>query len=129
MSGTTEDPLDEVRAVRARQIAMAREQAARENVLDDVRTERVRQDNRWGEQNWPDGTGEFASDDRSAVLAKQKCEQRRAAGKMTWRDVMHEEIAEAFATVVPLDLRAELVQVAAVAVAWVEAIDRRFGLG
>lgn len=98
------------------------------NVLIEVRVERERQDEKWGEQNHDNGTwslilgeefGEsceaaldvrfkdnwtvedhFASDNPEAMIASRKAEQ-----------VAH--------------LRDELIQVAAVAVAWVENIDRR----
>jgi hypothetical protein len=50
----------------------------------------------------------------------------RAAEKtLKWVDILEEEVAEAAAESDPAKLRAELVQVAAVAVAWIEAIDRR----
>ncbi|HYF53037.1 MAG TPA: hypothetical protein VEA41_02135 [Salinarimonas sp.] len=44
---------------------------------------------------------------------------------MTYSQILAEEVAEALAESDPMLLRAELVQVAAVAVQWVEAIDRR----
>lgn len=44
---------------------------------------------------------------------------------MDWLHILREEVAEAFAETDPVALRGELVQVAAVAVAWAEAIDRR----
>lgn len=95
----------------------------RDSPLWEVAAERARQDARWGEQNHPDGTDTqhraYADDIRAAV-------QRNAAnGTLTWHDVLSEEFAEATAETDPTRLRAELVQVAAVAVAWVEAIDRR----
>lgn len=46
-------------------------------------------------------------------------------GGLTWRHILAEEMFEALAESDPAKLRAELVQVAAVAVQWVEAIDRR----
>lgn len=42
-----------------------------------------------------------------------------------WRHILDEEVAEALAETDPERLRAELVQVAAVAVQWIEALDRR----
>ncbi len=44
-----------------------------------------------------------------------------------WRDILLEEVFEALAEEEPKELRKELVQVAAVAAQWVEAIDRRGG--
>lgn len=86
--------------------------------------ERERQDERWGEQNHPDGTGnEF--DPLLAMEAKRICEVKAEAGTVTWRDILTEEVCEAYAESDPVRLREELIQVAAVAQAWVEAIDRR----
>lgn len=93
-------------------------------VVGHVYSERGRQDARWGEQNHPDGTGSDL-DRRLAVQARSRCEQAFAEGKGTWRHVLAEEVGEAFAESDPESLRAELVQVAAVAAAWIEAIDRR----
>lgn len=42
-----------------------------------------------------------------------------------WRTILAEEVYEAFAETDPARLRHELVQVAAVAAAWVEDIDSR----
>ncbi len=52
---------------------------------------------------------------------------RRAAddGTVTWRHVLDEEVCEAFAESDPARLRAELIQVAAVALRWIDAIDSR----
>jgi hypothetical protein len=93
-------------------------------VMSEVAAERVRQDIKWGEQNHPDGTGGGRSA-AAAAGARMACKVAARDGSMTWRDVMREEVAEAFAETDPAKLRAELLQVAAVAAAWVEAIDRR----
>lgn len=89
-----------------------------------IEAERLKQDKKWGEQNHPDGTGgpgwQF-----EANVAREVCRQVFAAGQGTWRNVLDEEVAEAFAESDPQKLRAELIQVAAVAIAWVEAIERR----
>ncbi|MEW2164360.1 hypothetical protein AB0912_15410 [Streptomyces sp. NPDC007084] len=97
---------------------------ATDRVLQEVLAERVRQDERWGEQNHPDGTALTEDRDR-ANRARHVCESMARMGQLTWRDVLHEEEQEAFAESDPAKLRAELVQVAAVAVAWIAAIDRR----
>jgi hypothetical protein len=92
-------------------------------VLDDVQRERVAQDRRWGQQNHPDGTGRPGSRE-AADQARARCKANVPIDD-NWRDILDEEVAEAFAEVNPAKLRDELVQVAAVAVAWIEAIDRR----
>lgn len=93
-------------------------------VLDEVRAERERQDVEFGEQNHPDGTGGAGAKDR-ADEARQLCDDRFRHGRGTWRLILEEEVAEAFAESDPARLREELVQCAAVCVAWVAAFDRR----
>lgn len=106
----------------------------------DVAAERARQDARWGEQNHLDGTGPGTRPLRAVVDADVQptarwlaarstslTDTRFRAGDGTWRDILLEEVFEAFAEDDPESLRAELVQVAAVAQAWAEAIDRRGG--
>jgi hypothetical protein len=114
-----------------------REVSATEDVLAEVLDERIRQIAKWGEQNHPDGTGTdthwlanipVSSPGWSAVeLANFFRARCKANGpeRDNYLDILMEEIAEAFAEDEPATLRAELVQVAAVAVQWVEAIDRR----
>ena len=104
------------------------------NVLNDVLAERGRQDEKWGQQNHPDGTGprvrwmEGAPLGHSAaVLAgwfRDRC-KANVPDQDNYLDILMEEVAEAFAEDDPAKLRAELIQIAAVAVQWVEAIDRR----
>ncbi len=93
-------------------------------VLLDVMNERISQDKKWGEQNHPDGTGRRC-DESNAENRRLECEKAKAAGELSWREVLAEEVAEVFAETDEAKLRAELVQVAAVAVAWIEALDRR----
>jgi len=95
-----------------------------EHVLDDVYFEREAQDRRFGEQNLPDGINR-PEDHANHVLAKLTCENKTSAGCCTWRDVLTEELCEAYDARTENELRMELKQVAAVAVAWIEALDRR----
>ncbi|MDA1062648.1 MAG: hypothetical protein O2895_07065 [Chloroflexi bacterium] len=95
-------------------------------VLEDVARERRRQHGIWGEQALEDATG--TPDDREHLgRVRERVEARARDGSIAWRDILIEEVAEAFAESDPAKMRAELVQVAAVAVQWVEAIDRRGG--
>ena len=93
-------------------------------VLLDVNIERKLQDAKWGEQNCPDGTSakvfKHHADNR-----RVECDEATARGEKTFQKILAEEVYEAFAEEDPVRLRAELVQVAAVAVSWIEAIDRR----
>jgi acetyl-CoA acetyltransferase len=104
-------------------------------VLGEVLAERIRQDEKWGEQNWPsfyDDAYELHPDLRAEYyrvpteeIAKFATERRFKARRGTYADIFVEEVAEAIGALDEAHLREELVQVAAVAVAWIEAIDRR----
>ena len=93
-------------------------------VLSDVIAERQRQHARFGWQSHPDGTGGELADFFRAE-AQRRCDELTVAGRLTWRAILAEEVAEAFAETDQDRLREELVQVAAVAVQWIEALDRR----
>jgi hypothetical protein len=93
-------------------------------VLAEIADERDRQDAKWGEQNHPDGTGHQGDRVMSDYL-RTRCQRRFEQGAGTWRDILQEEMGEAYAESEPANLRSELIQLAAVVVAWVEAIDRR----
>ncbi len=94
--------------------------------LLDVAAERARQTAQWGQNDHPDGTGGTAAA-RIAEGCKQRTDAAATNGTITWNDILAEEFWEALAEEDPARLRAELVQVAAVATQWVDAIDRRTG--
>lgn len=94
-------------------------------VLSDVAAERAAQDAMWGVQDFPDGSG--TAFEPRAARAKDDGRAAWSAGELTWRHVLVEEVYEALAEPAPDRLRAELIQVAAVAVKWVQALDRRAG--
>lgn len=91
--------------------------------LREVAMERARQDAKWGEQNHPMGTSDRLG--YAAETAKMLCKREAACGTVTWRHIIEEEFWEAMAEEDPARLRAELVQVAAVAVAMIECLDRK----
>lgn len=93
-------------------------------VLDAIVAERERQNEKWGVQNHPDGTGHvyFKS---NAERAKAITEHAAKIDSLQWWHILDEEVQEAFAEDDPQKLREELIHVAAVAVQWVECIDRR----
>lgn len=93
-------------------------------VAEEVVRERARQDELWGEQNHENGTGRPGSAELRDRL-RSRCDERFAGHKGAWDDILVEEVAEALAESDPTLLRAELIQIAAVAVAWAEAIDRK----
>lgn len=108
----------------------------------EIAEERVNQLDKWGEQNHFDihptylyvqnkaypvnGTGQHP------LLAtpsscRRLCEEHKQAGWTNWLDILVEEVsevAEAACTLDAVEARKELIQVAAVCVAWIEAIDR-----
>lgn len=91
-------------------------------ILGEVAAERRRQEAKFPNQVLPNGTGGPAMR-MYAELARATCDQEAVNGTLTWWDVLHEEWAEAGAEDDHAALRAELIQVAAVAIRWVEAID------
>jgi hypothetical protein len=101
---------------------------AQARVISSVIEERFRQDEKWGppEGRLPHGGSlGLGKHDREAVLRRdlEKLARRATEEEPTWENVLEEEVREACAALTAEELRAELVQVAAVAVAWVEALD------
>ena len=95
--------------------------------LRDVIEERKRQDDKWGEQNHQDGTEASPRRIARADAAGAICDKAFAIpGAAAWEYILMEEVFEAAACAPNSpELRKELIQVAAVALAWVEAMDRR----
>jgi hypothetical protein len=92
--------------------------------LADIADERRRQLTKWGIQHRSDGRIEPIMH-RLAANARSNCDYLAEHGGADWRAVLLEEVYEAVAEDDPAALRAELVQVAAVAAAWIEDIDAR----
>ena len=87
--------------------------AALEKALTDVRVERARQDAKWGaDRSQPDAIW-------LAILTEEVGESAEEVLALDWAD----GDPKAQRMIRTNRLRAELIQVAAVAVAWVEAID------
>jgi hypothetical protein len=101
-----------------------------ETILDEVACERLRQDARWGEQNHPSVPS--GPDSRiheiTGILrentAKRRYSSAEESGLITWAHIAGEEISEAVYAPSDSLRRGELVQLAAVIVAWIECIDR-----
>lgn len=93
--------------------------------VDALDTERQAQLAKWGEQQHPDGTG-LRDYVKKAVTARADCQiDVRQPDGPRWSLILLEEVYEALAETDLTRLRAELVQVAAVAAAWVRDIDTR----
>lgn len=103
------------------------------NVLSDVRAERARQFARYGNnEDLDDGTGrdvvwfnEIPAQGAEILLRNAYEAYEAEHGKPTFRHLVLEEVAEAMQESNPARLRAELLQVAALAVSWIEKIDSR----
>jgi len=93
-------------------------------VVGEIEQERAAQDVKWGEQNPPNGTDQQFVSTYARRKAQSLTDRHAREGTLTWRDILDEEVQEAFAESDVCKLRTELIQVAAVACAWVEAIDR-----
>ena len=105
------------------------------NPIADVVSERIRQDDKWGGGRDHLDAPAFRGDQACRALriplaheAQEAVEEAAMAGCLSWAAILQEEVSEAVEAGGEGDqvaLRKELVQVAAVAVAWIEAIDRR----
>lgn len=106
------------------------------DVLSDVRAERARQFAKYGDNSYlEDGTGPdvpwlgpftgAGALDIEQALREDYGLYKAVNGEPSWLNLVREEMAEAFKEVDPTNLRAELIQVAALAVSWVEKIDAR----
>ncbi len=114
------------------------------NILGEIFEEREQQFEKWGDQllRWDDPQdptgvhlmGRSYTDFEQ--MAKQRCDAYRNYSAQPGRPdirnnalVLIEEVFEALAAKDPANVRAELIQVAAVAVKAVEALDRHAGVG
>jgi hypothetical protein len=112
--------------------------AARAKVLAEIAAERLRQEEKWGECDYPSVDPEFAAMPRamcsvygvlSEEVAKQRTDDADQRGACTFAHVAVEELAEALSAPDELARREELVQLGAVVVKWLGAIDRRAAKG
>lgn len=94
--------------------------------LVEAGAEMSRQVAKWGQQDHPSFTLQTLNTPDSE-LAKLVCDNKSRFGCVSWTDIFLEEVYEAVdeAKAGNLDkLRTELIQCAAVALSWVESIDR-----
>lgn len=93
-------------------------------ILDEILAERVRQTRLHGDQSHlPNGTSAgFAV---NAQHARHVCDLKTERGELTFRHILMEEVWEAVSATTDPEFRTELVQVAAVCVQIIEAIDGR----
>ena len=103
------------------------------NILAEVMEETERQFEKWGEQNHPqtspeDPTGIYLLG-RTFGAFEQIAKAHFARGERSWGLIELEEVFEWLAAKTPEDRRAELIQVAAVAVSAIASMDRGDGIG
>ena len=106
-----------------------------DRIFEEIRKERQRQDDKFGEQNHPmlGVSCDMFSDYKkkqfptTAALknALERSRERRKTDMFGWFDILLEEVCEAFTETEPEKQRKEMIQVAAVAVAIIEYLDRR----
>jgi len=109
-----------------------------ENISNEIIAERIRQDRKWGEQNHP-SIRKFLINEKAPFKsyeiadeykipdqeeAKRICDLMAARNECTWADIAIEEMCEAVCATDEVHRREELVQLAAVVMAWIESIDR-----
>lgn len=96
------------------------------SALADVAAERFAQIEKWGDQTGLTfGTTGTYEDLQRSYDARRACERAFAAGDGNYRAIITEEFWEVMAATSRDNLREELVQLAAVAVAAVEALDKQ----
>jgi hypothetical protein len=95
-------------------------------ILHDIADERGAQLLKWGVQRHPGGTGGSVARDL-AVMLKRICQAApESLEGDTWAKILAEEVSEAFDETEWSALRKELVQSAAVIVAWIESGDAQY---
>jgi len=109
-----------------------------EQIFEEIRTERERQEQKWGEQNHPCLDPVLLERDESCTpirmcdnyeiptenRAKFMCDSATRKGQLTYAHIAIEEMSEVVSTFDEGKRREELVQLAAVTVAWIQKIDR-----
>lgn len=94
-----------------------------ESIVEDVRAERARQDARFGTQLHPNGTSPKYKP--LADAARNATRKADLDGLSTWFMIGREEFWGAMSETDPARLRAELVKLIGVGIAWVECIDKQ----
>lgn len=80
---------------------------------------------KWGEQNWPNGTGPSERRTRRREAAWAEVDSGVKSGRVTYYQILREEFAELACEADDERVLAELIDVAAVALDWADAVLRR----
>jgi NTP pyrophosphatase (non-canonical NTP hydrolase) len=94
-------------------------------LFKEIRAERKRQDKKFGEQNHLINSEWWSPDFCKAKEKFFRKINKKEDFRFSWLTVLLEEVYEAFGETDPKKQREELIQVAAVAVAIIECLDRR----
>ncbi|WP_326768610.1 hypothetical protein OG978_32465 [Streptomyces sp. NBC_01591] len=103
---------------------------------EEIDQERQAQLKKFGDQHHPDMSGDASAQcearemfaewaDNYKAINDGELDPRDTDRRLDWTGILLEEVYEALAESDPAQLRAELLQVAAVCAAWVSDIDRR----
>jgi hypothetical protein len=100
------------------------------SIMSEVDAEVISQFDQWGEQNHPLSYGdEFRIAYANAEMVYKAMNTARVeTNTLTWDGILLEEVYEALGTTDVQQMRAELIQVAAVAVSMADYIDRHSGV-
>lgn len=104
----------------------------REDIFREIEKERIRQTEKWGEQNHPMVPVDIDVVELRSIYyaipterqAKKHCDFRFEKGTGTYGDILVEELCEVIGAETPKGMREELIQLAAVCVQMVEKLDR-----
>ena len=94
-----------------------------DKIFEEIRAERIRQHEKWGEQNHP-MLPETVKKENLAARLKQIRTFNDESIWSSWYSILGEEVLEAFLEESSVKQREEMVQVAAVAVQIIEYLDR-----
>src|ERR1019366_8181525 len=85
-----------------------------EMIFDEIAVELAKAQAKFPDQHLPNGTSAdiWGGDE---ISAKAVTDSKHKHGGLTWQHILYEEVCEAFAEENPVKLRAELIQVAAMA--------------
>lgn len=102
---------------------------AREEIYKAIEAERIRQDGKWGVQNWKfidyniENTNVYYGIPKEED-AKKTCDIRMKANAATWTDIILEEFCEVINAKTIEEKKLEIVQLLAVGVAALESLSR-----
>lgn len=107
-----------------------------ENIFQEIKQEREKQDSKWGVQSW-DSVDSILLERRDSnrlcehyeipneTRAKFLCDNSFKYKRRTWAHIITEELSESVSCLDDISRRKELIQLAACVVAWIQDIDTK----